>query len=143
MKSVLQTRHFPSLIFLLVLAWSATAADPTAWNKSILTVPLFASSARTHSKVATTLRGGGLIPAGYNPFGYKITELGEQFLSLEGSMDSDIGRFLSSLKKRKTLASLRQNWLEVVKVAKTAQAMRITRKLDEYIAFCLAANLIN
>jgi hypothetical protein len=32
-------------------------------------------------------RGGGLIPAGYNPFGYKITPLGQAFLEFDGSLE--------------------------------------------------------
>jgi hypothetical protein len=69
------------------------------------------------------IRGGGIVPAGYNPFGYKITSLGERFLSFEGSLDSDVGRFLSSLKtKRKSKKDLKSEWVEIVKVSKKGQS---------------------
>jgi hypothetical protein len=92
-------------------------------------------------------RGGGgissLIPPGYHPFGYKITELGTQFLEFEGSLDSDVGRFLASVKKRKQLAELKAQWLEILRVAKSAQTMRIYRTMDELISFCIKARLLD
>ena len=86
----------------------------------------------------------GSFMAGMNPFGYKITELGEQYLSYEGSLDGDIGRFLASLKngQRKRFKALKSQWMEVVRVAKTRQAMRIYRTLEELIDFCLKAGFI-
>jgi hypothetical protein len=82
------------------------------------------SDSDCHENVALQLRGGGwIIPGGYNPFGYKITALGEEFLAYEGSLDADLGRFLASLKKRKTKAALKENWVEVVRVAKNRQSM--------------------
>jgi hypothetical protein len=91
-------------------------------------------------------RGGGItswIPAGYNPFGYKITELGTQFLEFDGSLDSDVGRFLASVKNRKQLAELKSQWLEIVRVAKSTQTMRIYRTMDELISFCIKARLLD
>lgn len=97
------------------------------------------------------LRGGGwLIPAGWHPLGYKLTSLGEEFLAYEGSLDGDVGRFLASLKTnpnrwtfgRKTSASLKDNWVEVIRVTKSKQAMRIRRQLKQLIAFCLKAGFI-
>lgn len=88
-------------------------------------------------------RGGGIIPAGYNPFGYKITELGERYLALQGSLDSDLGRFLASLKTRKTSSAIKDQWLEIVRVNKAGQSMRIYRTLDELLKFCLEAGFIN
>ena len=99
----------------------------------------------TDNKSVLKLRGGGwlFLPAGWNPFGYKMTALGEAFLNFEGSTDGDVGRFLASVRKtRKTKATLKQNWIEVVRVAKTAQAMRIMRQLDDLIAFCLKAGFL-
>lgn len=88
--------------------------------------------------------GGGFIPGGWNPFGYKITPLGEEFLKFDGSLDSDVGRFMASLKSsRKTKATIKDNWLEIVRVSKTGQSMRIYRLLDELIQFCLNAGLID
>jgi hypothetical protein len=90
------------------------------------------------------VRGGSwLIPGGWNPFGYRITNLGEEFLQYEGALECDVGRFLASLKKRKSHSALKDSWLEVLRVSKTAQAMRIYRTLDDLIAFCLKAGLID
>lgn len=84
------------------------------------------------------------MPAGWNPFGYQITALGKDFLSFDGSLESDVGRFLASLKtSRMTASALKKSWIEIVRVAKTGQSMRIYRKLDELIKFCLAAGLID
>ena len=93
----------------------------------------------------TLLRGGGgWFFAGWNPFGYKITALGEDFLAFEGSRESDVGRFLASLKAKRTRkAALKDSWREIVRASKTAQAMRIYRQLDEFIKFCLAAGLLD
>ncbi len=88
--------------------------------------------------------GASYMPAGWHPFGYGITDVGIQFLEFDGSRDSDVGRFLASLKSgRKKKSALREQWLEIVRVAKTGQSMRILRKLDEFIEFCLKAGFIN
>lgn len=87
--------------------------------------------------------GGGFIPGGYNPFGYKITTLGLTFLEFDGSLDSDVGRFLTSIRERKRLVAIKAQWLEIVKAAKTGQAMRIYRTLEDLISFCLSAGLLN
>ena len=91
------------------------------------------------------VRGGGfLIPSGWNPFGYKITPLGEQFLSFGDSLSSDVGRFLASLKSgRKRRSVLKQAWLEIMRASKTAQAMRIYRTIDELLDFCLKTGLVD
>jgi hypothetical protein len=92
----------------------------------------------------TKLRGGfGLIPSGWNPLGYKLTSLGEEFLAFEGSRDSDVGRFLASLKERKRVKTIKSEWLEILRAAKTAQSMRIYKQRDEMIQFCLKAGLID
>ena len=90
-------------------------------------------------------RGGGIIPPGYNPFGYKITPLGERFLEFGPTcLESDVGRLLASLKtKRKTMSVIQTQWLEIVRVSKTGQSMRIYRTLQDLIDFCLAARLID
>jgi len=88
-------------------------------------------------------RGGGYLPAGWNPFGYAITDLGLEYLKFEGSLDSDIGRFLASLKSgRKKRTVLREQWVEIVRVSKTGQSMRILRKLDDLIDFCIQAGFL-
>ena len=98
-----------------------------------------------HHRHTLTLRGGGsVIPAGWNPFGYKITSLGHEFLKFEGSVDSDVGRFISSLKtKRVRYQTLKDSWLEIVRASKSGNSMRILRQLDDLIKFCLAAGLID
>jgi hypothetical protein len=90
-------------------------------------------------------RGGGyLIPAGWNPFGYKITALGEAFLAFDGSLDGDVGRFLASLKSgRKRVTAMKAQWLEVVRVSKSGQTMRVYRQLQELLDFCLRAGLVD
>lgn len=91
-------------------------------------------------------RGGGLssfIPSGYNPFGYQITELGEKFLEFDGSLDSDIGRFLASVKTRKRFDAIKSQWLEILRVSKKGQSMRIYRSLEDFIKFCLKAGFLD
>jgi hypothetical protein len=89
-------------------------------------------------------RGGGWIPAGYHPMGYKISKLGVDFLDFDGSLESDIGRFLASMKSsRKTTAALKEQWLEIMRMSKQGQALRIYRKIKELLEFCLACGLID
>ena len=85
----------------------------------------------------------GSIFAGWNPFGYKITDLGMEYLAFDGSLDSDVGRFLASVKTtRKSAKVLKEEWLSIVKVSKKAQSLRIYRKMSELIAFCLSAGFM-
>ena len=81
--------------------------------------------------------------AGLNPFGYKLTTLGEQFLEFEGSRDSDLGRLLSSLKSRKTKSRLKSEWLEVMRNAKSGQSVRVYKGIDEMIALLLQMGLLD
>lgn len=81
--------------------------------------------------------------AGWNPFGYGLTALGKEFLEFEGSLDSDVGRFLASLKSgRKSKKTLKGQWLEVIRVSKQGQSLRVYRTLDQLIAFCVKAGFI-
>mmetsp|Transcript_25302 Transcript_25302/g.45823 ORF Transcript_25302/g.45823 Transcript_25302/m.45823 type:complete len:185 (+) Transcript_25302:247-801(+) len=91
------------------------------------------------------LRGGWkIIPAGWNPFGYKITSLGLRYLDFDGSIDGDVGRFLASVKSsRKTIPTVKEQWLEVVRVSKKGQSMRIYRNLEDLFDFCISAGLID
>jgi len=103
-------------------------------------------SPRSLASTTLLLRGGAfrVIPAGWNPLGYKITALGEEFLSFEGALDCDVGRFLASLKAgRRRVKDLKASWLEIVRASKTGQAMRIYRNMDHFITFCLKAGFIN
>lgn len=109
-----------------------------------------ATTSCNHVDILTTPRGGAAaalnpFPSGYNPFGYGLTDLGKEYLAFDGSLDSDVGRFLSSLKsgKRKSAAVMKEQWLEVVRVSKQGQSMRIYRKLDEMISFCLKAGFLD
>lgn len=94
-----------------------------------------------------SIQGGGLIPAGYNPFGYQLTDLGEAFLKYEGSLESDIGRFLATFRslerKRKTRKVLKEQWLEILRMSKTGQSLRIYRKIDELLEFCVEAGFLS
>jgi len=105
------------------------------------------SSSQSYYDSNLSLRGGAVnvFPAGYNPFGHSLTELGEKFLSFEGSLDSDLGKFLSTLKggKRKSVAALKEQWQEITRVSKKGQSMRIWRTLDDIIEFCLKAGFID
>ncbi len=95
------------------------------------------------SEKAIRLRCGSIFP-GWNPFGYGITKLGLEFLEWDGSLDSDIGRFLASFKSgRKREKQLKQQWLEIVRVSKQGQSMRIYRKMDDLLAFCVKAGFLS
>jgi len=106
------------------------------------------SSALSDERISS-LRGGAAalnpFPSGYNPFGYSLTDFGKEYLDFEGSLDSDVGRFLSTLKggQRKTAAVMKEQWLEIVRVSKKGQSMRIYRRIDELITFCLKAGFID
>lgn len=108
---------------------------------SISSSPISASAPDYH----TIPRGGALpLPAGWHPYGYGLTDIGLSFLEFEGSRDSDIGRFLSSLKSgRKKQSVLREQWVEIVRVSKSGQSMRILRTMDDLIDFCIKAGFIS
>ena len=114
-------------------------------NMKHITQSTFISAVSSIEAVLSPRGGGALIPAGYNPFGYKITALGEQFLEIhKNCLESDVGRFIASLKnKRKSYATLQQEWLEIVRVSKSGQTMRIYRTMKEMIDFCIAARFID
>ena len=108
------------------------------------TLPLSSSKHNAQSCPLNIPRGGGYLPAGWNPFGYGVTDLGHEFLKFEGSRDSDVGRFLASLKSgRKKQNTLKEQWIEIVRVSKSGQSMRILRTLDDLIAFCLKAGFLD
>ena len=95
------------------------------------------------TKKCLYIRGGSIF-AGWNPFGYGITSLGLQFLGFDGSLDSDVGRFLASFKSgRKREQQLKQQWLEIVRVSKAGQSMRIYRKIDELLSFCVKSGFLS
>jgi hypothetical protein len=147
-------------LFLMVFAtaWQSIVAAPQCQHQHHLPSPLrthepsnsqsnhpFQAPITSSAESALTIRGGGwVIPAGWNPLGYKITSLGEEYLSYDGSLESDVGRFLASLKSgRKRFTTLKEQWLEVLRVSKTAQSMRIYKNLSELLQFCLRAGLVD
>ena len=90
------------------------------------------------------LRGGGSMLARLNPFGYKLTTLGDQFFEFEGSRDSDRSRLLSALKSRKTMSRLKSEWLEVQRNAKSGRASGYTGKLmRSLVALLLQISVMN
>jgi hypothetical protein len=73
-----------------------------------------------------------------------VTDLGLEFIDkFEGCLDSDVGRFLASVKTRKRFAEIKSQWLEIVRVSKTGQSMRIYKSLDDLINFCVKARLLD
>jgi len=116
-------------------------------DKHVIVIDMSSNKCKFRNQTAGVLalmpRGGGLL-AGYNPFGYFITSVGLDFLEFDGSLDSDVGRLLASLKSgRKRKSTLKSQWLEIMRVSKTGQSLRIYRRLDELIELCLNANFIN
>jgi hypothetical protein len=131
--------------FTLCFIFAILSVLPHVVANTKTTVPLKVPFVRFKHATSLTVvpRGGGWIPGGWNPFGYKITPLGEQYLSFDGSLDSDVGRFLASLKTRKTAATLKAQWIEIVKVSKQGQSMRIYRILQDLLKFCLEAGFLD
>lgn len=119
----------------------STASDKSIENDNVSINPFDSPT----NIAIESLRGGVyLIPAGWNPMGYKITALGEQFLSLGDSLECDVGRFIASLKaSRKRRSVIKDSWLEIVRASKKGQAMRIYRSIDELIDFCIKTGLID
>ena len=114
----------------------------------LATVPPSPSSSVLDATAVSNLRGGAALnpfPSGYHPFGYGLTDLGKRYLDFDGSLDSDVGRFLATLKggKRKSADAMKEQWLEVVRVSKKAQSMRVYRQLDDLISFCLKAGFLD
>jgi hypothetical protein len=64
-------------------------------------------------------------------------------LAFSGSLECDLGRFLVSLKKRKTTYALKTAWLEVVRNSKTSQALNIYKSIDQMLKYCLKAKFID
>ena len=149
--------HCPHRIVALlpaVIALALHSATPTLAAVSALPSPssqclsqhLLHNSSFVHDAPAHAFpRGGGFgFPAGWHPFGYAISDLGKRYLEFEGSRDGDVGRFLSSLMSggRKSRKALREQWLEITRVSKKRQSMRIYRTMDDLIDFCLEAGFI-
>mmetsp|Transcript_27847 Transcript_27847/g.88516 ORF Transcript_27847/g.88516 Transcript_27847/m.88516 type:complete len:130 (-) Transcript_27847:74-463(-) len=127
----------PRVVLFALLAAAALSGSQAAapWSQ--------VSSPAAWTPPAEQLRGGFNPFAGINPFGYKITDLGEKFLAFDGSKESDLGRLLSSLKSRKTTSQIKAEWIELVRFSKTAQAAHILRTLQELLDFLLATKMID
>lgn len=136
-----------SLAWLLLLVYSANVLSrPIGVPQSERVLFVGDQTERSRTSKLIDIRGGDgswWIPSGYHPYGYQITPLGEEFLSFQGSLDCDLGRFLASLKQRKTTYALKTAWLEVVRNSKTGQSMNVYKSIDEMIKYCLKAKLID
>jgi len=122
---------------------TSTSTDEQETNINTSACTAFCLNGKSNTIQQTIELRGGSIFAGWNPLGYGITQLGLEFLAFDGSLDSDVGRFLAGFKSgRKRHSALKQQWLEIVRVSKQGQSMRIYRKLDELIAFCVRAGFL-
>jgi hypothetical protein len=122
----------------------------TKWQQECCRADVTGRSITSTRLQIQDIRGGGAttglswwIPSGYHPYGYQITALGEEFLSFPGSLECDLGRFLASLKTRKTTYALKNAWLEVILNSKTAKAMNMYKNIDNMLQCCLKAKLID
>jgi hypothetical protein len=142
---IAMTASLRKLAYFCFLFIAVVAGETSFAGKLSVTHLLQHSDTSSKLCSALSLRGGAwLVPAGWHPFGYKLTTLGDELLGFGGSLDCDVGRFLASLKaKRSTRTTMKDSWREIVRVSKTAQSMRVYRQLDELIAFCLKAGLID
>ena len=116
-----------ALSWLTVLAWGhatthagtlSCPSSPSSFERPSLLRPQHRDKPE-ELRHALWIRGGALL-AGRHPFGYRMTALGEEFLEFEGSLDSDVGRFLASFKStltgsRKTKSSVKSEWLEILR----------------------------
>lgn len=127
-------------LFVLLSLCLSTQSVPMARDRR---KPLFAKKPSRPTVLRIPRGGWTIFPAGWNPFGYKITKLGEEFLKFEGCRDCDVGIFLSSLKGRKRWSTIKQQWLEIVRASKKGQSMRVYRGLEKLLDFGLRAGLVN
>jgi hypothetical protein len=117
--------------FLYLLAFYFSASQGAQHSHVYSKAPSLNRFVKVRNEDTNSLRAayelrGGYIPAGWNPFGYKLSDLGERFLSSEGALDCDVGRFLASFKTtltsgRKSRSSMKGKWLEVLRYAKTEE----------------------
>lgn len=130
-------------IWLLVLLLLCHRVQPGSCPATLVGVG--ARHEQSFDQVALQVPRGGwtIIPAGWNPFGFKMTKLGEEFLAFGGSRESDLGLFLVSIKSRKRWSTIKAQWLEVVRASKKGQMMRVYRELERILDFCLKAGFVN
>jgi hypothetical protein len=75
---------------------------------------------------------------------FRITSMGKAFLEIDGPVQADTARFLSSFQSEEslTMAGMKSNWDLVVRVSRDAQSRRIRYNLELLINFCMEAHLI-
>jgi hypothetical protein len=75
---------------------------------------------------------------------YTLTSAGETFLKMDGPVEADIGRFLSSLQsdEQHTLYTIKTKWCEVARVSGDAQSTRISDKVQDLMTLCLDSRLV-
>jgi hypothetical protein len=76
---------------------------------------------------------------------YKVTPAGEGFLKMDGPVEADVGRFLSSVHNKgegMTKSSLEKNWTDIARLSGDVQSERVREKLDELMQFSLDARFI-
>ena len=75
---------------------------------------------------------------------FRLTPIGDAFLKMDGPVQADVGRFLSSLKvgEQLTRSRIETNWAEIARISRDAQSMRIYNKLEALIEFCVDNKLI-
>ncbi len=139
-----------SLVCLVVwLVWAQQVQSKQTLNSKILKLQPIQSTDPSNSQLSRphlSVRGGfSFFPQGY--WGYRITPLGERFLSSEGARECDLGRFLASLLStkngsKKTTAEIKSQWLELVRFSKTGEASRIYRTLNELLTLLVDAKFI-
>lgn len=137
---------------LVLIALCLCACQGLAYRHALITTSSLDRLVNNRPRGVSSLRivydlRGGCIPAGWNPFGCKLSELGERFLASEGARECDVGRFLASFKStlksgRKSRSSVKSEWLEVLRYAKTEDSSRIYRTLEELLELCIAAGFL-
>jgi hypothetical protein len=76
---------------------------------------------------------------------YIVTATGEAFLKMDGPVEADVGRFLSSLHHSSeglTRTLVGKHWSDVAFLSGDIQSIRVRDKLDELITFCVDSRLI-
>jgi hypothetical protein len=75
---------------------------------------------------------------------YRLTSAGEAYLKMDGPVEADIGRFLSSLRsdEQHTLSTIKTKWTEVARVSGDAQSTRISEKVQDLMTFCRDSRLV-
>jgi len=76
---------------------------------------------------------------------YKVTAVGEAFLKMDGPVEADVCRFLSSVHNQgegMTKTSLEKNWNDIARLSGDVQSERVRERLDDLMQFSLHARFI-